>query len=91
MDWIILGAYTGFRKSEWCNDHPEIFEKITDPQWGSRVAALVVIAKDFHFASATGSHYNNIHLVRDDDIIYTTLCIHKQKNNNNGQRLTYRR
>ena len=21
-DWIFLGRYNGFRKSEWCNDHP---------------------------------------------------------------------
>ena len=79
-DWIILGAYTGFRKSEWCNDHPEMFEKITDPQWGSRTAALAVIAEDFSFATATGSRFYDIHLIANNDITFTTLRICKQKN-----------
>ena len=34
-NWIILGAYTGYCKSEWCNNHPEDFAKSTDPQWGT--------------------------------------------------------
>ena len=31
-DWIILGSYTGFQKSEWCSNHPEDIATITDPQ-----------------------------------------------------------
>ena len=90
-DCIILGAYTGFRKFESCNNHPENFKRIIDPQWGSRAAALAVIAEDFSFATVTGLHHHDIHLIADDDITYTTLYICKQKNNNNGQQLTYRR
>ena len=59
-DWIILGAYTGFRKSEWCNGHPVDFEKITDPQWGTRATSLAIIAEDFSFATSTGSCLDDI-------------------------------
>ncbi len=90
-DWIILGAYTGYQKSKWCNNHPEKFERIIDPQWGSRAAALAVIAEDFSFMTATGSRHHDIHLIANNDITYTTLCIRKPKSNDNGQRLTYRR
>jgi hypothetical protein len=90
-DWIILGAYTGFRKSEWCNDHPIEFERITDPQWGTRATSLAIIAEDFRFATATGSRLNDIRNIADADVIFATLCIRKQKNNDNGQLLTYQR
>jgi hypothetical protein len=26
VDWITLGCYTGFRKLEWCSDHPVFFD-----------------------------------------------------------------
>ena len=90
-DWIILGAYTGFRKSEWCNDHPVDFETITDPQWGTRATSLAIIAEDFSFATCTGARLDDIHNITDSNITFTTLCIRKQKNNDNGQLLTYQR
>ena len=78
-DWIILGAYTGFQKSEWCNDHTENFKRIIDPQWGSHAAALAVISEDFSFATATSLSLHDIYLIANNDITSITLCIWKQK------------
>ena len=50
---------------------------------------LAVIAEDFSFVSATGSCHLDIHQTTDINITFTTLCICKQKNNDNSQRLTY--
>ena len=90
-DWIALGCYTGFRKSEWCSDHHESFETITDPNWGDRQSAVPVIVEDFSFSTATGRRVHNVATAPDDYITFTTLCFRKQKNNDNGQTLTYRR
>ena len=85
IDWIILGTYMGLCKSEWCNDNPVDFKKITDPQWGTHTTSLAIIVDDFHFATATSSCFHDIHHIEDTDIIFTTLCICKQKNNNTLQ------
>jgi hypothetical protein len=90
-DWIALGCYTGFRKSEWCSDHHESFDTIDDPNWGDRQPAVPVIAQDFRFSTATGRRVHNVDSMPDNDITFTTLCFRKQKNNDNGQTLTYRR
>jgi hypothetical protein len=90
-DWIVLGCYTGFRKSEWCSDNHELYATIDDPNWGDRPNALPAIAEDFSFATATGRRIHDVNATPDDDISFTTLCFRKQKNNDNGQTLTYRR
>ena len=89
-DWIVLKSYTGFRKSEWCSDHHDTFATIADPNWGDRPTALPVIIKDFTFSSATGCRTHDSTVVADTNIAFTTLCFCKQKNNDNGQTLTYR-
>ena len=90
-DWIVLGCYTGFRKSEWCNDHHESFATINDPNWGDRQPALPIIAEDFSFSTATGRRVHDVAVTPDADISFTTLCFRKQKNNDNGQTITYQR
>ena len=30
VNWITLGCYTGFQKSEWCSDHHDSFATIDD-------------------------------------------------------------
>jgi hypothetical protein len=54
MDWIALGCYTRFRKSEWCSDNHDIFATINDPNWGNRPDTLPIISEDFSFASVSG-------------------------------------
>ena len=50
---------------------------------------MAVIVDGFCFATATGSCFDNIRHIADTNIVFTTVCICKQKNNDNGQRLTY--
>jgi hypothetical protein len=89
-DWIALGCYTSFRKSEWCSDNHNSFATINDPNWGDRPDALPIITEDFSFASVSVRCVHDVHTTPDDDITFTTLCFRKQKNNDNGQTLTYR-
>jgi hypothetical protein len=88
-DWIALGYYTGFQKSEWCSDNHEVYATIDDPNWGNRPNALPIIAKDFSFASATGRRVHDVDATADEAITFTSLCFRRQKNNDNGQTLTY--
>jgi hypothetical protein len=87
--WIVLGCYTGFRKSEWCSDNHDTYATINDPNWGDRPNALPTIVEDFSFATATGRRIHDVNTTPNDIVTFTTLCFHKQKNNVNGQILTY--
>jgi hypothetical protein len=89
-DWIALG-YTGFQKSEWCSDNHNFHATIDDPNWGDWPNVLPIITEDFSFASATGCHVHNVSAMPNKAITFTSLCFCKQKNNDNGQSLTYRR
>ena len=89
IDWIILGCYTGFCKSEWCSDHHKTFNTIDDPNWGNCPMALPIIADDFGFSTEKGQHIHDLASTLDNTIAVTSLCIQKQKKNDNGQTLTY--
>jgi hypothetical protein len=89
-DWIVLGSYTGFHKSEWCSNHHDSFATINDPNWGYRPMTLQVIVEDFTFSSSTGCPVYELSTVADTNVAFTNLCFCKQKNNDNGQTLTYR-
>lgn len=95
-EWMFLGRYVGFRKSEWTHKHKTNFEKIDDPEWGDRPAALGLILEDITFYSASG---RPVHVTKDmwhtrslpTNFEYLKLRIRKQKNNDNYQILTYHR
>ena len=53
-DWSLLGRYTGFRNSEWCQDSPRTYARISDPLWGDRPDSVALIAKDFMLKDAHG-------------------------------------
>jgi hypothetical protein len=89
MDWIALGCYTRFQKSEWCSDNHDLYVTIDDPNWGDRLNALPIITKDFSFASTSRRCVHDVHTTPDNDIIFMTLCFRKHKNDDNGQTLTY--
>ena len=89
-DWITLRCHTGFQKSEWCSDDHDEFTTISDPNWSDRPNALAIITEDFSFSSATRRHIHDIATTPDDNVTFTSLCFQKQKNNDNGQSLTYR-
>jgi hypothetical protein len=50
---------------------------------------LPTIVEDFSFATATGRSIHDVNATPDDIITFTILCFRKQKNNDNGQTLTY--
>lgn len=79
MDCIILGSYTGVCTSEWCNDHIVFFATIGDLHWGDYPNALPVISNNFGFCIASRHHLSDILTTNNDDLIFTTLCILKQK------------
>jgi len=91
VDWITLGCYTGFQKSKWCSNHHDTFAAIDDPNWGHRPKALPIIASDFKFNAESEHQVHNPASSPDHDIAFMLLCFTKQKNNDNGQTLTYRR
>jgi hypothetical protein len=88
-DWIVLGWYTSFCKSEWCSGNQDSFATIDDPNWGDQPNALPIITEDFSFSSATGRRVHDITATPNNDITFTSLCFRKQKNNDNGETLTY--
>lgn len=50
-DWIALGCYTRFWKSEGCSDHHDSFAMINDPSCGDCLTVLTIIASNFSFAT----------------------------------------
>eukprot|EP00804_Cyclotella_cryptica_P023653 CCRYP_011968-RA/>CCRYP_011968-RA protein AED:0.87 eAED:0.88 QI:0/0/0/1/1/1/2/0/177 len=53
-DWLLLGRYTSFCKSKWCQNLPTSFVRITDPLWGDRSDSVAVIVEDFTLKDANG-------------------------------------
>jgi hypothetical protein len=89
VNWIALGCYTGFRKSEWCLDHHDTFAIIDDPNWGDCPTPLPVVASDFRFTTESRRCVHDLTSSPDHDVVFTSLCFRKQKNNDNGQTLMY--
>jgi len=87
-DWIFLGGYNGFRKSEWCNDHHTKYACIEDPLW-SGPDAVSFILEDFSFFSPLGVQLSDIPTLTLDRVGYSTLLHRRQKNNDNYQAITY--
>jgi hypothetical protein len=88
-DWSLLGRYTDFRKSEWCQDSPHIYARITDPLWGDRPNSIALIAEDFVLKNAHGIRVVVSPSTTPADIQHAEMPIRYQKNQDNYQVLTY--
>ena len=88
-DWSLLGRYTGFRKSEWCQDSPHSHARITDPLWGDRPDSVAVIAEDFVLKDADGIVIPITLSTPPSAVRFAELRIRYQKNQDNYQILTY--
>jgi hypothetical protein len=66
-DWIALGCYTCFHKSEWCSN------TIDNPNWGDQPNVLPIITEDFSFSSATGHCVHDVNATPNEAIIFTTM------------------
>ena len=96
-EWMFLGRYTGFRREEWCNEKSTEYTRITDPLWVGNATRSVAI-EDFTFFDAKGapikipkSLWCKPLPTLPSDISFVELCIRKQKNNDNFQKITYSR
>ena len=80
LDWLILGRYSGFRKSEWCQSSMSTFETITD--WPGQ-PPLAFIFSDFRYLDRNEGRlpYDAPH----SEIWYVEILWRKQKNGNNGE------
>ena len=96
-EWLFFGRYTGFRREEWCNEKPSEYTRITDPLWEGNDTRSVAI-EDLTFFDAKGAPFRvdkplwrkPLHQL-PPDIAFVELCIRKQKNNDNFQKITYSR
>jgi hypothetical protein len=96
-EWMFLGRYTGFRREEWCNEKSNEYTRITDPLWVGNATRSVAI-EDFTFFDAKGapikipkSLWCKPLPTLPSNISFVELCIRKQKNNDNFQKITYSR
>jgi hypothetical protein len=70
-------------------DHHNSFATIDDPNWGHHPTALPVIASDFKFATRSGRRVHKLASLPDHNMVVSSFCFRKQKNNDNGQTLMY--
>ena len=67
MDWVVLGRYTGFRKSEWCQSSQSTYESIKE--WPGK-PPLAFIITDITYLDKNerrlprGANQRDIHYVR---------------------------
>ena len=87
VDWIKLGRYTGFRKSEWCQKSQSSYQRIDS--WPGQPAEAFVWA-DFTFLDCRKRKLSPRQLSRQR-VFYVIVRWRKQKNGDNGQEITYAR
>ena len=88
LDWIILGRYTGFRKSEWCQSSQTSFERILE--WPGQ-PPLAMIGADFEFLDAD-ERLIDLNANIDMDLIqYVRIRWRHQKNKDNGEQIPFAR
>ena len=87
-DWFILGMQTGMRKSEWCQDRHILNTTGTViPNRDGSPSAFIF--SDFTFEQLHGVHCNNSRLIHITNATIVKLKWRFQKNNNNGEVLSY--
>lgn len=88
VDWIILGRYTGFRKSEWCQSTLSKFDRIED--WPGQ-PARAFIRSDFVFLGKNEELIADPTAVDPSEIHFVRIRWRCQKNLDNGQTIPFAR
>ena len=88
VDWLILGRYAGFRKSEWCQSSQTSFERIEE--WPGQ-PPLAFIISDITFMDKNKRRIRFNSTTSHDDVFYITIRWRKQKNGENGEEITFAR
>jgi hypothetical protein len=85
VDWILLGRYTGFRSSEWCQEHQSKYERID--HWPGQPARAMT-RLDFKFLSDLERRLPDKDL-NESIIKYLIIKWRIQKNKENGEEITF--
>ena len=88
VDWLILGRYTGFRQSEWCQTSQSSFKRIEE--WPGQ-PPLAFIMSDIIFMDKNKRRINLTSSTSHDDVFYIAIRWRKQKNGENGEEITFAR
>jgi len=90
LDWILLGRFTGFRRSEWCQDKPGIeMTEVTIAQPTPEPKAF--LASDFTFFDSSGNRIYDMSPSHVKNVDVVKIRWRFQKNKDNGQVIPYRR
>ncbi len=90
LDWILLGRFTGFRRSEWCQDKPGI--EMTSPNIAQETPEpKAFLASDFTFFDSQGNRIYDMSPLHVKTVDVVKIRWRFQKNKDNGQVIPYRR
>jgi hypothetical protein len=80
LDWIILGRFTGARRSEWCQDGPAI--EMTEPNFAHETPEpRAFIFEDFEFFDSDGKRIYTVSAAHVDVVEFVKIRWRFQKNN----------
>ena len=88
IDWIILGRYTGYRKSEWCQSSQTSFETVDE--WPGKPPRAMMFG-DFTFLDGKERRISFNTSCLTDDIYHVIIQWRFQKNGQNGEEVTFTR
>ena len=90
LDWIILGRVTGARRSEWCQESQTV--EMTTPNLAhDSPEPRAFILEDFEFFDSSERRLYDIASAPLSTIDYVRIRWRYQKNNDNGQQISFKR
>ncbi len=91
LDWIILGRFTGARRSEWCQDSQSV--EMTTPTLSHPIPEpKAFILSDFEFFDSSQQRLYDIFAPNfSSSVDYFRLRWRFQKNRDNGQKISFKR
>lgn len=86
FDWLVLGRYTGFRRSEWCQTTQTTFARLLD--WPDQPSKALIIT-DFVFLDIHGRRLRGRAARNSLRVHYVTITWRYQKNGDHDQEITF--
>jgi len=86
LDWIKLGLYTGFRRSEWCQTSLTSYERVEEL---AHRPARALIASDLTLLGKHQRKFTNVSTIRPDQVEHLKLKFRHQKNGDHGEENIY--
>ena len=86
VDWIIVGRYTGFCSSEWCQETLKDYARIKG--WPSE-PSLAMTRSDFTFLGEEERRITKMEDLNADTVRYLSCRWRHQKNGDNGEEVTF--